>query len=288
MIRILLAVLLCGWLPCLDEAGDQPGDLSPTRSALAYGQDPRQVIDLWLPATANPPLVVWVHGGGWRMGDRRNTGMKPAWAIAAGWAFASVEYRLSPQVRHPAHAEDVATAVAWLSARGAELGFDGRRVALLGHSAGAHLVAVVGTDAALRTRCGLDGSILRAVIGLDGAGYDIAATVAAATPRAKRMYEDAFGTDPSGWPTASPALLVRAGQTYPPFLLPYVAHREASAAVAEDFAARLRAAGGEAVALAVPDSSHALINRRFGGTDDAVTTAAGALLTRAFSSAATP
>jgi acetyl esterase/lipase len=290
MIRILLAVLLGVGLSALDEAGDTPGDTAPSRSGLAYGADPRQVLDLWLPPTAGtpPPLVVWVHGGGWRMGDRRNTGTKPAWTVAAGWAFASVEYRLSPQVRHPAHAEDVATAIAWLSAQAPQLGFDGRRIALLGHSAGAHLVAVVGTDAALRRRCGLPDGILKAVIGLDGAGYDIARTVAAAAPRAQRMYSDAFGGDPAGWPAASPALLVRNGQIYPPFLLPYVAHRETSGAVAEDFATRLRAVGVEAMAMAVPDSSHALINRRFGGDGDAVTVAAHALLTHVFANPSAP
>lgn len=293
-LRPLLTLVLCAATlvaaAAEDDSGDDAASIAATRSGLAYGEDPRQVIDLWLPAAGaqRPPLVVWVHGGAWRMGDRRHVGAKPAWALAAGWAFASVEYRLTPQVRHPAHAEDVATAVAHLAARGNELGFDGSRIALLGHSAGAHLVAVVATDAALRQRCRLGDGIVRAVIGLDGAGYDIARTVAAGPARARRLYADAFGDDAAAWTAASPAHLVAVGGTYPPMFLPYVGRRATSGAVAEDLAARLRAVGGEATTLAVPDSSHALINRRFGTADDAVTVAAAELLRRVFAAPPTP
>jgi acetyl esterase/lipase len=282
---ILLLVLLLIWSPAaaLEDEGADPGAIAPSHAGLAYGQDPRQVLDLWLPpGRTDCPLVIYVHGGGWRLGDRSRVGGKAAWALAQGWAFASVEYRLTPQVRHPAHIQDVAAAVAWLAAKSADYAIAGRRLALLGHSAGAHLVCLLGTDAARRRAAGIPDGAIRAVIGLDGAGYDIAAAIADAKPTAKPMFIEAFGEDPAGWGDASPLSHVAAGGTYPAFLLPYVARRAASGRMAEELARRLRDAGGQASALPVQDSSHAQINRSFGTDGDPPTAAALALLRTAF------
>jgi acetyl esterase/lipase len=103
----------------------------------------RLALDLYLPeGKQGAPLVVFVHGGGWQRGSRTEMpfgGMAPA-----GFAFASVDYRLSPVARFPAQAHDIKAAIRFLRAKQSEYGYDASRIAIAGTSAGAHLAALVG------------------------------------------------------------------------------------------------------------------------------------------------
>lgn len=85
-------------------------------------------------------------GRGWSEGDKAAVALKPEACFNRGYALVSVNYRLTPQAVFPAHAEDVAAAVAWVYAHAGEHGIDRNRLFLMGHSAGAHLVALVSTD----------------------------------------------------------------------------------------------------------------------------------------------
>lgn len=107
------------------------------------------LIDLYLPAQADrrPPLVMWLHGGGWALGDRRLCPDLSRWFAADGLAMASIDYRLSGQARFPAPLEDVRTAIRWLRTNGEESGFDADAVGLWGASAGAHLGALAALTA---------------------------------------------------------------------------------------------------------------------------------------------
>lgn len=123
-------------------------DLAPTRTDLAYGDDSAaQRLDLWLPAGSRgpAPLVVFVHGGGWAEGSRTEAAPKVPALLTAGFAVASVDYRLSGEAPFPAAVDDVAAAVRFLGARAATFGLDPARVALWGESAGANVALVVGT-----------------------------------------------------------------------------------------------------------------------------------------------
>jgi arylformamidase len=113
------------------------------------GVDPDMTsVDVYLPAGCGQvPVVMWLHGGGWRRGDKASglVERKAAWAASLGAALVSVNYRLTtPEsgVRWPDHGEDVAAAVAWVQQQGPELELGGSDITLLGHSAGAHLVAI--------------------------------------------------------------------------------------------------------------------------------------------------
>ncbi len=103
-----------------------------------------------LPAAADAPLVVFLHGGGWLRGSRKvfTPGISDAESfdriVAAGFAVASCEYRLSGEALFPAQLDDVAAALAWLHAHGAEHGIDASRLVLWGVSAGATLAALTG------------------------------------------------------------------------------------------------------------------------------------------------
>jgi len=105
----------------------------------------RQKLDLYLPPGAGPrPLVIWIHGGGWRGGSKDNP--LPLRSLAnEGYAIASVGYRLSNQARFSAQIEDCKAGIRWLRAHAAEYGIDPNRFAVWGSSAGGHLAALLGT-----------------------------------------------------------------------------------------------------------------------------------------------
>lgn len=112
---------------------------SPGATEIAYGDDPRQVLDLTQPRGAGTaPVVVMIHGGAFRMGDKTDLAVWPE-LPEAGIAVVRVNYRLSGTDRWPAQGEDCLAAVVHLQRHGAELGIDPGRIVLLGHSAGAFL-----------------------------------------------------------------------------------------------------------------------------------------------------
>ncbi|MCY3742333.1 MAG: alpha/beta hydrolase [Candidatus Poribacteria bacterium] len=113
---------------------------------IAYVTDghERQKLDLYVPDTGkNLPLVIWVHGGAWRGGNKKH--YVPMAYLNAGYAGASINYRLSQHAIFPAQIEDVKAAVRWLRANAETYCLDPNRFAAWGSSAGGHLVAMLGT-----------------------------------------------------------------------------------------------------------------------------------------------
>lgn len=110
-------------------------------------EDPKQRLDLFLPSGAAPfPVVVFVHGGGWSDGDKSLYSEVGRWLQQRGIGTAVVNYRLTPQVIHPGHTEDVAAAVAWTHKNIAGYGGDPRRLYVVGYSSGGHLASLVCTN----------------------------------------------------------------------------------------------------------------------------------------------
>ena len=104
------------------------------------------LLDLYVPENAPKPLpvVVWIHGGGWRGGDKRNC--RSLRMTARGYAAASVNYRLSQDATFPAQIHDCKAAIRYLRANAAKYGLDPKRIGVWGSSAGGHLVALLGTS----------------------------------------------------------------------------------------------------------------------------------------------
>jgi acetyl esterase/lipase len=113
---------------------------------LAYvsGGHPRQMLDLYLPDVDHAtPLIVWIHGGAFRMGSKEER--VPFEMLEQGYAIASLNYRLSQHALFPAQIEDCKAAVRWLRAHADTYGLDSSRIASWGESAGGHLAAMLGT-----------------------------------------------------------------------------------------------------------------------------------------------
>jgi len=177
------------------------------------------------------PLIVFVHGGGWDRGDKK-AGTRLLAGFAPAYAYASVNYRLAPQATIKDEISDVALAVAYLQKHAAEYSIDPKRIVLMGHSAGAHLVAVAALDSKYFAEAGVSPGAVRAVVLLDcgGCGTEIQ------SPRLRAT----MAPDPERWKAYSPtALAARSAQAPPPFLITYAPDRQRSANNAQPFAAAL-------------------------------------------------
>jgi alpha-L-fucosidase 2 len=111
-------------------------------------------LDAFVPAGDGPfPTCILVHGGAWMKGDK-TTYIKPLFEplSQAGFTWFTINYRLAPQHRYPACIEDVETAIRWVKAHAAEYKVDPQRLALIGESAGGHLVSLAGVRAKDDTR----------------------------------------------------------------------------------------------------------------------------------------
>ena len=143
-------------------------------ATLAYGEHPLQQIDFFSAGEGERPLLMFLHGGAWQFGDkaRRLTDAKAPFARGEGWHFASLNFRLVPEVGVADMARDAAVGIARLLGEAGTLGIDPRRVVLSGHSSGAQLAALVGTDPRHLAGAGLAIDALAGVIANDGVGYD--------------------------------------------------------------------------------------------------------------------
>ena len=236
------------------------------------GADPKfHSMDLYLPeGKTNFPLVFYIHGGGWRAGDKTGDGFENfvATFAKAGVGVASTNYRLSPAAKHPAHIQDVAKAFAWLSKNASQYGIDRNRLFVAGHSAGGHLAALVALDPQYLRAEGLSPSVIRGVIGSSGV-YDMANLSEVGVIPSRR--EQSFADDPKVWEQASPLRLAHAQA--PPFLITYVETdlftlRED----AQNFYAALRKRGAPAELAHIPGRHHlnaiAGMGQQIGQVDD--------------------
>jgi arylformamidase len=234
-------------------------------SDLAYGTDPRQRMDVYLPeamaATAKAPVIVMVHGGAWMIGNKAMANVvdnKVAhWVQRKGYVFVSVNYRLSPQADPLQQARDVAAALAKAQAMAATWGGDGRKVILMGHSAGAHLVALLAASPALAREAGAQPWL--GTVALDSAALDLERIMLA---RHMRFYDKVFGADPAYWRSVSPSSVLSTDAT--PILLVCSTQRaDGSCAQSRDFAAKASAKGVRASVLP-QDLTHEQVNTTLG------------------------
>ena len=252
---------------------------------LAYGEDPLQRLMYWPATRANAPLVVFVHGGGWHRGDMRmmaGSDKLEHWH-AAGYAVASDNYRLVPDATVEQQAADVASALAYLRSNSARLGFDRSRVALSGHSAGAHLVALVGTDPQYLRAAGLSFTDLVGVLPLDGAAYNVPDQMDENARLMGETYRNAFGTDPVRQRALSPTLHAAAPNA-PEFLILHV-QRADGTRQSEALGEALRQAGTPATVQGFAGRGlrgHREINQRLGDPDYPATPVVDAWLARVF------
>ncbi len=133
------------WLLMLVAAAEARAEQPGVQREIEYARvgEHSLKLDLYLPPNSdNPALIVWVHGGAWRSGSKSSMPLRSL--VTRGYAVASVDYRLTPVAPFPAQVHDLKAAIRYLRAKAGDFGFDGRRFAVAGASAGGHLAALVG------------------------------------------------------------------------------------------------------------------------------------------------
>ena len=195
--------------------------LSPktvVRADVPYGKDEKQRLDVYSPRGAkDAPIVIFFHRGEWSKGDKSEVSYKPKFLNESGIVFISANYRLSPAVTHPAHINDVAAAVRWAYDHAAEFGGSAKRIVVMGHSAGCHLVTLLALDPRYLAAVKLRPADLCGVVAWSGGAYDLVEKV-----KAGGMYppyiRKAFGDSEAAWRDASPVAHVGDTRPIPPFL----------------------------------------------------------------------
>jgi arylformamidase len=222
-------------------------------------------LDLYLPqGKTNTPVIVWYYGGALQEGDKSDAtevGAAQRFA-AAGIATAVVNYRLSPGVAHPAHIEDAAAGFAWVKRHIAEYGGDPNQVFVVGHSAGAYLLALLATDERYLAVHGLSTRDIRGMVPVS-AFYWVERT-GVAPDRPKTVW----GTDERVWQDASPAHHLRAG--LPPMQILYADGDEPwRQQQNEEFEREVRKAGNAQVGIArIAGRTHMSILRHLKDDED--------------------
>jgi arylformamidase len=234
-------------------------------------------LDLYVPPRrcrrrAAVPVVAWVHGGGYSRGDKaQQVADKVALFAKRGWIFASVNYRLSRPgagaARYPDHYDDVASAVAWLRKRVRGRGGDPKRIALLGHSAGADIVSNVAVNPAYLKRRGQPLRALRCFAPLDTAGFD----KPRASPREQLQWQVALSNLPNYMTATSATLIARRGTGIAPALTVYRGTPRRQR-IETRFATRLRSLGVPATLVDARSLTHGQVNSRIGAPGDTVMT----------------
>jgi len=147
---------LSPYLASYDALSAQARASLQVKENLPYGQSPTQVLDFFPAKGAGAPLHVFVHGGYWQALSQRESSMMAPALVDAEQSFASLNYTLAPDARLDQMISECRDALLWLASNAFSLGFDPSRVTLSGHSAGAHLVAMVmATSADALARAGL-------------------------------------------------------------------------------------------------------------------------------------
>jgi arylformamidase len=237
-----------------------PADVEVRRD-VAYGPDARHKLDVYIPRGAqSAPIVVMVHGGGWMFGDKQTgnvvDGKVRRWA-PRGYILVSPNYRLARPPRVLDQAEDVASALAFTQSNAASWGGDPARILLMGHSAGAHLIALLTAAPQMASSQGAKPWL--GTVALDTAALDVVQVMEGQHPG---FYDRVFGSDRSFWTQVSPFHRLT-GTPAAPMLLVCSSRRADSCPQARAFANKADSTGARVTVLPV-DLSHGEINSQLG------------------------
>jgi acetyl esterase/lipase len=237
-------------LQTINDAVDR-GGITITND-LTYGPLERQKLDVYAPKNAsNAPVLLFVHGGSWRNGGREDYPFLGEAFALEGFVTVVISYRLAPATVFPGWIEDAALAVRWTKDNINRLGGDPNRVALMGHSAGAHIVVMLGLDGSYLRAVGLERNALRGVIGVAGP-YDFLDAV-----RINSRLRETFGAE-SNWVRAMP-VNVADGQNPSMLLLQGLRDTTVDPRQAELLQAAIKAKGGRVQVITYANLDHTQI-----------------------------
>jgi arylformamidase len=242
----------------------------------------RQMLDVYAPESAkNLPVVFWIHGGGWVVGDKTSVQAKPKAFVDKGYVFVSTNYRFLPNVDMETIVRDIAKSIHWVHDHVAEYGGDPKRLLVMGHSAGAQLAALICTDDRYLKAEGLSLAIIKGCVPVDGDTYDVPLMIKTSAARRKALGQpdpkfghfEKFGSDPVKHRDFSAVNHVAREKSIPPFLLLYVGDHPDTSAQAQRLCSVLTEAGIAAKVFGAKDTNHSKIDENLGLPEDPSTKA---------------
>lgn len=232
----------------------------------------RHKLDLYVPRGAKDyPVMMFVHGGAWKSGTKDLYGPLGETFARQGIGTAVINYRLTESkstVKHPDHIQDVARAFAWVKANCGKYGGSKDKLFVSGHSAGGHLVALLGTDESYLKAEGCSTRDLRGVMAVSGV-YTINSLILG----------DIFGKDEAVCLAASPVTHCTVGR--PPFLIAYGSRDfPFMDLMAEEFGKKLKAAKNEATVMKLDRDHFSIVIQMASKADDPLTKAMVEFMTK--------
>ncbi len=237
--------------------------------------------------TPDKPIVIYVHGGAWAIGDKANSiTNKTNLFSSLSYLFVSVNYRLSPstvstdpnRIMFPIHNDDVADAVKWIFDNISTYGGNKNKMVLLGHSAGAHLVSLTGTSNQFLPARGVGLNTIKGIASIDTEGYNVVDQGNSGND----TYLNAFGNSSTNWSKASPIDQLFSGTSYPKF---FIAKRGTATRIglSDDFITKLLSVGVTVSQVTGSQYDHEGINDAIGAPNEtAITEPLKTFLTQCF------
>lgn len=242
----------------------------------------RQVLDIYAQEQAGKeklPVMFWIHGGGWVVGDKGDVAIKPRVLTERGFVFVSTNYRLLPDVTMDVLIRDVAKSLGWVHRNISQYGGDPNRIFVGGHSAGAQLAALICIDERYLNEESVSFDVLKGCIPVDGDTYDIPKIIMTAEHRQTlyggKMFtfghRQKFGNDPEKHVDFSAVTHLAKGKGIPPFLILYFTGNPDTTAQARRLETVLNEAEIPAKAFGKGDTNHHRLNDDLGKPDDPAT-----------------
>jgi arylformamidase len=222
--------------------------------------DPLKRLDIFTPDQNDEklPVLIHIHGGGWKTGNKSIQRKHGEFYSSRSIIFININYRLTPKVIHPAHVEDCAEAIAWVFQNINKLGGDKNRIFVSGHSAGAHLAGLLGTNASFLNKYNIRTTQLAGIIPIDTASFDLLSR--SNDWFTKRLIKNAFGTDKATLISASPLHQVNKDQSYPEFLIFASGNRSSAIKQGQELSQKLNDTGSAANAIVIEGYNHRDMN----------------------------
>lgn len=232
-------------------------------------KDKLQSLDLYSPPEGKDhPVIVWIHGGGWSKGDKASLQQKPQAFVDQGFVLVSVNYRLVPAITVKDIMADLAKSVRWVRDHATEHRGDPNALIIMGHSAGAHLAALLCTDDRYLKAADVPMTSLKGCVPLDVSAYDIPKRLHDVDDGISKTFKSVFGADEASQREVSPVHHIAKDKHIPPFLILHVASREDTKAQAHWLASKLAASSIPARVIAAEGKTHGTISSDLGGTED--------------------
>ena len=238
----------CSPLPLLNAVISNAGY---TRiGGIQYGKLQRQQLDVFMPQGTGPtelkPVMVFFYGGSWEFGDRGDYRFVAEALTAKGFVTVVPDYRVYPEVRFPEFLNDAASAVRWTKDNAQRFGGDPGRLFVIGHSAGAHIAAMLTLDSEYLARVGMTPRDLRGMVGIAGP-YDF-------LPLKKATLKIIFGAESGRW--RSQPINYLTGNNPPMLLLVGAEDTIVDPGNSRRLAAKIKATGGTVELIEYPDLGH--------------------------------